>query len=35
LHPRGNRRTTKEGSSDLKFQNLCLPKNRSEYFLVY
>ncbi|XP_045737782.1 cytokine-dependent hematopoietic cell linker [Mirounga angustirostris] len=25
----GNRRTTKEGSSDLKFQNLSLPKNRS------
>ncbi|XP_022272887.1 cytokine-dependent hematopoietic cell linker isoform X2 [Canis lupus familiaris] len=25
----GNRRTTKEGSSDMKFQNLCLPKNRS------
>ncbi|XP_054342858.1 cytokine-dependent hematopoietic cell linker isoform X6 [Pongo pygmaeus] len=26
---RGNRRTTKEGSNDLKFQNFSLPKNRS------
>ncbi|XP_023392389.1 cytokine-dependent hematopoietic cell linker [Pteropus vampyrus] len=26
---RGNRRTTKEGPSDLKFQNFSLPKNRS------
>ncbi|XP_012864338.1 PREDICTED: cytokine-dependent hematopoietic cell linker [Dipodomys ordii] len=25
----GNKRTTKEGSSDLKFQNFSLPKNRS------
>ncbi|XP_045840928.1 cytokine-dependent hematopoietic cell linker isoform X2 [Meles meles] len=29
MNRQGNRRTTKEGSSDLKFQNLCLPKNRS------
>ncbi|XP_049646183.1 cytokine-dependent hematopoietic cell linker, partial [Suncus etruscus] len=27
--PRGNRRTTKEGDSDLKFQNFSLSKNRS------
>ncbi|XP_034526865.1 cytokine-dependent hematopoietic cell linker [Ailuropoda melanoleuca] len=29
MNRQGNRRTTKEGSSDLKFQNLCPPKNRS------
>ncbi|EHH25752.1 hypothetical protein EGK_15578, partial [Macaca mulatta] len=29
FHPRGNRRTTKEGTNDLKFQNFSLPKNRS------
>ncbi|ELK06485.1 Cytokine-dependent hematopoietic cell linker [Pteropus alecto] len=27
---RGNRRTTKEGPSDLKFQNFSLPKNRPD-----
>ncbi|XP_047655112.1 LOW QUALITY PROTEIN: cytokine-dependent hematopoietic cell linker [Phacochoerus africanus] len=29
MHRQGNRKTTKEGSSDLKFQNFDLPKNRS------
>ncbi|XP_054995954.1 cytokine-dependent hematopoietic cell linker [Sorex araneus] len=29
MNRQGNRRTTKEGSSDLKFQNFSLPKNRS------
>ncbi|XP_071073400.1 cytokine-dependent hematopoietic cell linker isoform X2 [Dasypus novemcinctus] len=29
MNRQGNRRTTKEGSSDLKFQNFALPKNRS------
>lgn len=29
MNKQGNRRTTKDGSSDLKFQNFTLPKNRS------
>nr|XP_044623752.1 cytokine-dependent hematopoietic cell linker isoform X1 [Equus asinus] len=29
MNRQGNRRTTNEGSSDLKFQNVPLPKNRS------
>ncbi|XP_054109450.1 cytokine-dependent hematopoietic cell linker [Callithrix jacchus] len=29
MNRQGNRRTTKEGSNDLKFQNFSLPKNRS------
>ncbi|XP_064344127.1 cytokine-dependent hematopoietic cell linker isoform X2 [Camelus dromedarius] len=29
MNRQGNRKTTKEGSSDLKFQNVALPKNRS------
>uniref|UniRef100_A0A8I5MWT1 Cytokine dependent hematopoietic cell linker n=2 Tax=Papio anubis TaxID=9555 RepID=A0A8I5MWT1_PAPAN len=29
MNRQGNRRTTKEGTNDLKFQNFSLPKNRS------
>ncbi|XP_037685330.1 cytokine-dependent hematopoietic cell linker isoform X2 [Choloepus didactylus] len=29
MNRQGNRRTTKEGAGDLKFQNFALPKNRS------
>uniref|UniRef100_Q7Z7G1-3 Isoform 3 of Cytokine-dependent hematopoietic cell linker n=1 Tax=Homo sapiens TaxID=9606 RepID=Q7Z7G1-3 len=29
MNRQGNRKTTKEGSNDLKFQNFSLPKNRS------
>ncbi|TEA34252.1 hypothetical protein DBR06_SOUSAS9310028, partial [Sousa chinensis] len=34
FHHRGNRKTTKEESRDLKFQNFPLPEIRSEYFLL-